>query len=147
MERLASAVSARLLPRLLCIGGAAEAPGWQTVTEPPWDGILLVSLTAAELLQMPTEPVCEALFAGKPVFVREEGLEYRRYSGRCRSLWALCSAKERQLRQWGVQPWNVPAKGQLLTLEAVRRLAAGGQSLPPGARLTPLARDFWEGRP
>ena len=148
MRRVADAVEARLLPRLLCIGEAVTAEGWQLVSAPPWDGVLLASLSAAALLRQPDDAVCTALLTGKPVFLRESGLEYRRYDKRTSpALWAALSAKERSLRQMGVQPWAPSSEKALLTAEDIRRLQSQGLPLPRGARLTPLARDLWEGRP
>ena len=134
-------------PRLLCIGEAVETPGWQAVTAPPWDGVLLASLSPAALLAQPCDEVCRALLTGKPVFLREAGLEHRRYpAALSRVLWAELAEKERRLRQMGVRRWEAPAERKTLTLADVEQLLHRGQPLPEGARLTPLARDRWEER-
>ena len=103
-------------------------------------------MSAGTLLQFPDEACAQALLEGKPVYVCEEGLEYRRYAKTAnRALWSRLLAAERQMKQLGVQFLHSEG-GQLLTAETVRRLKREGKPLPAGCRLTPLARDIWEGR-
>lgn len=135
-------------PRALCIGTLPEG-NWEflPVSEPPYEAVVLASLSPAELLAMPTDPVCRALMEGKPVWLREEGLEHRKYAGtNAKALYSLLLSKERQLRSLGVQSLGKGREKRLMTAQEVRHLMASGLPLPPGARLTPLARDIWEGK-
>ncbi len=147
LERITDAVCKRLagpLPRAFCIGTPPEGAGFVCVTEPPWEMVVICTLTPGELLAMPTDPVCRALLTGVPVYLMEDGLEHRRLPpGPGRLLRTELMAKERRLREMGVQPWG-KARGGLYTAADVRRL--GREGVPDGARLTPLARDILEGR-
>jgi len=143
-EAVLSRLSGRSLPRAFCVGTVPEQPCFLPVTEPPWDMVVLCTLSPAELLAMPTDPVCRALLTGVPVYLMEEGLEHRKLPpGPGRVLRTELMAKERRLRDMGVQLWG-RAKGGLVTAADVRRLGKNG--IPDGARLTPLARDILEGR-
>ena len=135
-------------PRALCIGRLPEGD-WEflPVSEPPWDMVVLASLTPAELLSMPTDPVCRSLLEGKPVYLREAGLEHRNYPGSgAKALLAMLCARERQLRSLGVRPLERTENRRLYTASDVRRLLSEGGTLPHGCRLTPLAKDIWEGK-
>lgn len=120
--------------------------GWNYVLSGDFDAVMIGSLSAGQLLQFPDEPCADALLCGKPVFLWEEGLEYRRCAKTSnRVLWGRLLAAERQMKQLGVQFLHSEG-GQLLTAETVRRLKREGKPLPADCRLTPLARDIWEGR-
>ena len=120
--------------------------GWNYVLSGDFDAVMIGSLSAGQLLQFPDEPCADALLCGKPVFLWEEGLEYRRCAKTSnRVLWGRLLAAERQMKQLGVQ-FLGDASGPLLTAKEVRRLLDEGASLPAGSRLTPLARDILEGK-
>lgn len=150
VRRVADAVWAQLSekPRALCIGTLPQGQ-WDfvPVKNPPYDMVVLASLSPAELLQMPSDPVCRCLLEGKPVYLRQEGLEYRKYphSG-AKTLVSQLQAKERQLRNLGVTLLHNRQENRLLTAREVQRIKQEGKPLPRGARLTPLARDIWEGK-
>jgi hypothetical protein len=118
--------------------------GWEYVTEGEYEAVVIGSLSPRELLFFPDETCMQALLTGKPVFLWEEGLEYRRYAKTAnRALYSKLLGAERQLKQIGLQ--FIGARQQkLLTAEDVRRLLRNGQ--PVEGRLTPLARDVLEGR-
>ena len=146
MERIAEKVLQRLEahPRALCIGDVPDDLPFLPVTQPPYDAVVLCSLSPGQLLAMPDDTVCRALLAGIPVYLREEGLEHRQY-GSAKALQAMLCAKVRLLRSLGVQ--TLGTQHRLLTAEDVKKLQKNGSPLPPGAKLTPLARDIWEGKP
>lgn len=149
VENIAEEVLRRLSdrPKALCIGTPPEDLSFLPVSAPPYDAVVLAELSPAQLLAMPDDTVCRALLMGKPVFLREEGLEHRRYAATAaKGLYALLMSKERQLRNLGVQSLGKTQSGRLISAQEARRLMAEGRSLPPGARLTPLARDIWEGK-
>ena len=135
-------------PRALCIGRLPEGEyDFLPVTEAPYEAVVLASLSPAELLAMPTDPVCQALLTGLPVYLREEGLEHRNHAGTAaKGLYSLLLSKERQLRALGVQSLDKSRQRCLLTAQDVRRMKEKGLPLPAHARLTPLARDIWEGK-
>ena len=129
--------------RALCIGPPPPGADVIPVEAPPYDAVFLGSLTPGELLQMPTEAVCQALLSGIPVYLAEEGLLHRRLGGsHAPALYRELCARERYLRQLGVRLWRTSPP--LLTAADVRGKAPG--AIPPGARLTPLARDILEGK-
>ncbi len=118
--------------------------GWHYVTQGDYQAVVIGSLSAHALLHFPDERTTEALLSGKPVFLWEEGLDYRRFSKTSnRSLYTRLLAAERQLKQLGVQIVG-QRQQKLLTAEEVRRRLKNGQ--PIEGRLTPLARDILEGR-
>lgn len=143
-EAVLHRISGQTRPRALCVGTVPENPEFEPVSGPPFDMVVLCTLSPAELLSMPTDAVCRALLTGMPVYLMEDGLEHRKLPpGPGRILRAELMAKERRLRDMGVQLWG-RAKGGLVTAADVRRL--GRAAIPAGARLTPLARDLLEGR-
>lgn len=150
-EELIDAVAARVRERLggvptaLLLGERPGAElGWRYVAQPPYDAVMIGSMTPYELLCFPDERCTEALLLGKPVFLWEDGLALHRYARTAnRALWSRLLSAQRQLRQLGVQflgAKNAP----VLTAEEVRRRLRTGQSI--SGRLTPLARDILEGR-
>lgn len=149
VKKVADAVWQRLSdrPRALCIGTPPEEMPFLPVSAEPYDAVVLAELSPAQLLTMPDDTVCRALLMGKPVFLREEGLEHRKYAATpAKGLYSLLLSKERQLRNLGVQSLGKTQCGRLISAQEVRRIMAEGRSLPQGARLTPLARDIWEGK-
>lgn len=131
-------------PTALLVGKEPSADlGWQYV-EHGGAAVVIGSMDAFQLLNFPDEQSLAALLEGKPVYLWEGGLEYRRYAAVAeRGLWTRLLSAERQLRQWGVRLLRAPGD-KLLTAQEVRRLLDSGQ--PVTGRLTPLARDILEGR-
>lgn len=149
MQRITEKVLQRLSskPKAFCIGTPPEDLPFQPVDKPPYDAVVLCTLTPAQLLSMPDDTVCRALLEGVPVYLREEGLEHRKFSKTsAKSLYSLLLSRERQLKNLGVQVLGA-SNSRLITAQQVRRLLAEGKPLPIGAKLTPLARDIWEGKP
>lgn len=130
-------------PTALLLGRAPERDlGWRYVSE-NYGAVIIGSLSAHALLHFPDKASLEALLAGKPVYLWENGLDYRHYAHSAnRALWSRLLAAERQLRQWGVQPLR-EGGGHLITAQEARRLLRDGR--PVCGRLTPLARDILEG--
>ncbi len=141
-EKLSHAAPA--LPRALCIGVPPQDAPFLPVTEAPFEMVVICSLSPYELLQMPSDAVCRGLLEGKPVYLMEEGLEYRRYpAASSRGLRGLLMSKERQLWSLGVKKWGSGDK-RLITAKDILSLPRG--ALPKNAILTPLARDLLEGK-
>lgn len=128
--------------RALLIGNRPDRElGFTYVTEPPWDGIVIGSLSTGQLLQFREERVLEALGVGKPVYLYTPGLpevKNRALAG------SLASAK-RELKNWGVL-FTEGNQRHLVTAEEARLLRRQGKLPAPGAVLTPLAREIMEGK-
>lgn len=72
-------------PALLLGREPAEDLGYRYVSEPPFDAIVIGSLTPGQLLYFRDERVLEALLEGVPVYLYTPGLPGRRgKTGRCR---------------------------------------------------------------
>ena len=123
--------------RALLIGNRPDRElGFTYVTEPPWDGIVIGSLSIGQLLRFREERVLEALGVGKPVYLYTPGLpevKNRALAG------SLASAK-RELKNWGVL-FTEGNQRHLVTAEEARLLRRQGKLPAPGAVLTPLARE------
>lgn len=149
IEEVASEVLRRAAPQrtALLLGRRPEAElGWSYVLSGPFEAVMIGSLSAAQLLQFPDDASAEALLAGKPVYLWEDGLDYRRHARTAnRALWSRLLAAERSLRQLGVQ-FLSSAGNPLLTAAEMRRLLAAGRIPKADSRMTPLARDILEGR-
>lgn len=151
IEAVAAEVKRRLeadapkLPTALLVGRQPpQELGWHYVTEGQYSAVVIGSLSAAELLRFPDECCVQALLEGKPIYLWEGGLEYRKYAATAnRALWSRLLSAERQLKQLGVRCLNGRER-TLLTAEEVRRRLRQGQ--PIDGRLTPLARDVLEGK-
>lgn len=121
--------------------------GWRYVSGGDYTAVVVGSMDAAAALHFPDGNCAQALLEGKPLFVCEDGLDYRKHSRTAnRALWSRLLAAERQMKQLGVRFISgLPHTGSaLLTAEEVRRRQREG--LPIEGRLTPLARDLLEGR-
>ena len=146
IEKIVDEVKRRQnLPKALLIGRTpAENTGFCYVSEGEFSAVVIGSMSAYELLSFPNETVVQALLLGKPVYLAEEGLDYRAFSRSAnRALWSRLLSAERQMKQLGVQCLGARQK-KLLTAEEVRRRLREGQAIE--GRLTPLARDVLEGK-
>ena len=133
------------LPTALLIGNAPpQELGFRYVTQGEYSAVVIGSMSANALLHFPDAQSTQALLMGKPVYVFEDGLEYRSYSATAnRALWSRLLSCQRQMKQLGVQ-FIGTRQQKLLTADEVRRLLQNGQ--PIHGRLTPLARDVLEGK-
>ena len=130
------------MTRTLLIGKEPAAElGCQYVTEPPFDAVMIGSLTLSQLLQFREEPVLEALARGKPVYLYTPGLPE---APKNRGLSGSLTAAQRELKNWGVI-FTDGGRKRLVTAEEARTLRLKGQLPGPGAVLTPLAKEILEG--
>ena len=85
------------MSRALLIG---EAPGldYEYVQEPPYEAVVIGSLTLGQLLRFREERVLMALAEGKAVYLYTPGLPQVRN----RALAAHLAAAQRELKSWGV---------------------------------------------
>jgi len=115
--------------------------GFGYVTQPPYDAVVIGSLTLSELLRFREARVLEALAEGKPVYLYVPGLPE---AGKNRALAGSLAAAQRELKNWGVL-FTDGGRKKLITAEEARLLRSAGRRPSPGAVLTPLAREILEG--
>ena len=127
--------------RALLIG---ETPGpleYEYVTEPPYEVIVIGSMTIGQLLRFREERVLAALGEGKPVYLYTPGLPQVKN----RALGAALASAQRELKSWGVI-FTDGGRRRLVTAEEARALRRTGRLPGPGAVLTPLAKEILEGK-
>ncbi len=127
--------------RALLIGRRPALPDFEYVTEAPYDGVVIGSLSLSELLYFSHEPVLAALAEGKPVYLYTPGLPE---APKNRALAGSLTAAQRELKNWGVL-FTDGGRKKLVTAEEARMLKMRGQRPGPGAVLTPLAKEIMEG--
>ena len=115
--------------------------GWQYVKEPPYDAVVIGSLTLSELLRFREERVLTALAEGKPVYLYTPGLPE---APKNRALAGSLTAAQRELKNWGIL-FTDGGRKKLITAEEARALRSAGRRPSPGAVLTPLAKEILEG--
>ena len=115
--------------------------GYTYVMEPPYETVVIGSLSLSQLLRFQEEPVLQALAEGKPVYLYTPGLPE---AGKNRALSASLTAAQRELKNWGVL-FTDGGRKRLITAEEARILRTTGRQPSPGAVLTPLAREILEG--
>ena len=130
--------------RALLVGTApGNALDWTYVTEPPYEAVVIGSLTVGQLLRFRQEAVLDALAEGKPVYLYTPGLPA---APKNRALAGSLAAAQRELKSWGVI-FTDGARRHLITAEEARELRRTGKHPGPGAVMTPLAREIMEGQP
>ncbi len=128
---------------MLLIGREPELlAGYTYVKEPPYEGVVIGSVTLGELLHFSMEPVLEALGQGKRVILYTPGLPQ---SPGNRGLSASLASARRELKSWGVV-FTDGAQRKLITAQEARSLLQQGKQPGPGAVMTPLAREIMEGK-
>ena len=110
--------------------------GYEYVTQPPYDIVMIGSLKLSELLHFQEERVLSALAEGKAVYLYTPGLPE---SPKNRALAGSLTAAQRELKNWGVL-FTDGGRKKLVTAEEARILRASGRLPAPGAVLTPLAK-------
>lgn len=115
--------------------------GFQYVTEPPYEAVVIGSLTLSELLRFREERVLIALAEGKNVYLFTPGLPE---APKNRALAGSLTAAQRELKNWGIL-FTDGGRKRLVTAEEARLLRSRGQQPGPGSVLTPLAKEILEG--
>lgn len=127
--------------KALLIGNEpAFLPGYTYVSEPPYDCVVIGSLSLGELLRFSDERVLMALAQGDAVILYTPGLPR---ASKSRGLSAALASAQRELKAWGVV-FTDGAQKRLITAQEARNLRQSGQKPGPGAVLTPLAREILE---
>ena len=128
--------------KALLIGKEPAAPlGYDYVSEPPYEAVVIGSLPLNRLLRFREEAVLSALAEGKSVYLYTPGLPA---VPKNRALAGSLAAAQRELKNWGVL-FTDGGRRRLITAEEARALRARGQTPGPQAVLTPLAREIMEG--
>lgn len=128
--------------RALLIGKEPGAElGFQYVSEPPYEAVVIGSLTISQLLRFREERVLDALAQGMQVLLYTPGLPE---SPRNRALAGSLTSAQRELKNWGVL-FTDGGRKRLITAEEARILLARGQRPGREAVLTPLAKEILEG--
>lgn len=118
-EALVEAVVAEVLrrqredrPRALLLGRKPEQElGWEYVACGEYAAVMIGSMSAGDLLHFPDDASAGALLAGKPVYVWEAGLDYRRFS---KTANRLCGAgswrRSASFAPWACRFWGMPVR-------------------------------------
>ncbi len=115
--------------------------GFSYTKEPPYEAVVIGSVSLGELLRFSQEAVLSALAEGKPVYLYTPGLPQ---SEKNRALAASLNAAQRELKNWGVI-FTDGGRKKLITAEEAKIMAASGQKPGPEAVMTPLAKEILEG--
>ena len=130
------------MTRALLIGREPGAElGYDYVTEPPYEAVVLGSLSLGQLLRFREERVLDALAQGKQVLLYTPGLPE---VPKNRSLAGTLASAQRELKNWGVL-FTDGGRRRLITAEEARLLRQQGRRHAPDAVLTPLAKEILEG--
>ena len=124
------------MKRWLLVGDQPDLP-WNFVTEAPYDGIVIGSLTLSQLLCFRNEQVLQALATGLPVYLYTPGLP----QASNRALASSLASAQRELKSWGVL-FTDGGRKTLITAQEAKLMRQQGRSPAPGAVLTPLAREI-----
>ena len=127
------------MTRALLIG---QEPEWTLpyayVKEPPFDAVVIGSLSISQALRLSDDRILQALAEGKPVVLYTPGLPAAPGN---RALSASLAASRREMKSWGIV-FTDGAQRKLITAQEARLLRASGKQPGPGAVLTPLAREI-----
>lgn len=112
--------------------------GYTYVTAPPFDAVVIGSLTLSGLMNFGEEAVLQALAAGQPVLLYEPGLPQVKAN---RALAAALASRRRELKSWGVL-FTDGGQRKVITAAQAQLMRANGERPAPGAVLTPLAKEI-----
>ena len=130
-----------MTPALLIGREPGQELGYCYVTEPPYEVVVIGSLSLGQLLRFREERVLEALAQGKQVLLYTPGLPE---APRNRALAGSLASAQRELKNWGVL-FTDGGRKRLVTAEEARRLRQRGERPGFDAVLTPLAKEILEG--
>ena len=112
--------------------------GYTYVKQPPYEAVVIGSLTLSETLRFANEEALTALAEGKPVVLYTPGLPE---VTRNRALAASLAAQKREMKNWGIR-FTDGGQKRLITAQEARTMKNAGRYPGPGAVLTPLAREI-----
>ncbi len=114
--------------------------GFSYVVAPPFDAVVIGSLTLSEALFFVNEPALEALSEGKPVVCYAPGFPQ---SPKNRALAAALASGRRNMKNLGIV-FTDGGQKKLITAQQAREMKLSGRVPAPGAVLTPLAKEILE---
>ena len=115
--------------------------GYAYVDLPPYDAIVIGSLTIGEALYFRHEEALQFLAEGKSVICYAPGFPQ---SPKNRALGAALASSRRNMKNLGIV-FTDGAQKRLITAEEARALKQAGKQPPPGSVLTPLAKEILTG--
>ena len=117
-----------------------QALGYTYVKEPPFDAVVIGSLTLSQALRFSEETALQALAEGKPVVLYTPGFPE---SPKNRALAASLASSRRELKNWGIL-FTDGCQKKLITAQEAKAMRQAGKRPGPGAVLTPLAKEILE---
>ena len=128
--------------KALLIGREPEIDlGYSYVAQPPYDAVVIGSLSISQMLAFSYEEALVALASGKPVIAYQPGLPEAPGN---RALAASLAARRREMKNWGIR-FTDGGQKRLITAQEARVMREQGSRPGPGAVLTPLAKEILEG--
>lgn len=115
--------------------------GYAYVKEPPYDAVVIGSLTLSQALRFSDESTLQALAEGKQVLLYTPGLPE---ASKNRALAASLASSRREMKSWGIV-FTDGGQKKLITAQEARAMRQAGQRPGPGAVLTPLAKEILGG--
>lgn len=128
--------------RALLIGQAPCCDlGYTYDSAPPYDAVVIGSLTLGEALYFSHEQALTALAEGKSVVCYAPGFPQ---APKNRALGAALASSRRNMKSLGIV-FTDGGQKRLITAQEARALKHAGKQPAPGAVLTPLAKEILEG--
>ena len=125
----------------LLIGNApAHGLGFTYVSQPPYDAVVIGSLTLGQFLHFSDERALDALAAGKNVVLYTPGLPEAPGN---RALSATLASRRRELKNWGIV-FTDGGQRKVITAQQAQQMRLSGERPGAGAVLTPLAKEILE---
>ena len=116
--------------------------GYVYENTPPYDAIVIGSLTLSQALCFNNELALSFLAEGKPVVCYAPGFPQ---APKNRALGAALASSRRNLKNWGIV-FTDGGQKRLITAQEARALRQAGKQPAPGSVLTPLAKEIMEGK-
>ncbi len=127
--------------RVLLVGQAPPCDlGYTLSKDPPYDGVVIGSLTLGQALHFSCEEVLCLLAEGKPVICYTPGFPQ---APKNRALAATLASRKREMKSWGIV-FTDGEQRKLITAQHAQLLRQQGKRPAPGAVLTPLAKEILE---
>lgn len=127
--------------RGLLIGAAPPCDlGYTYESAPPYDAVVIGSLTLGQAIVFAHEQALSALAEGKPVLCYTPGFPT---APKNRALGAALASSRRIMKNLGIV-FTDGAQKRLITAQEARQMKQDGRRPAPGAVLTPLAKEILE---
>ena len=114
--------------------------GYSYENTPPYDAIVIGSLTIGQALCFRNETVLQFLAEGKSVVCYAPGFPQ---APKNRALGAALASSRRERKNWGIL-FTDGCQKKLITAQEAKAMRQAGKLPGPGAVLTPLAKEILE---